>query len=235
MRSTCQASTTILMLVFWLLNASNAQDNDGIIKETKDPRVKHVLVKPVSDSLEADMLGLLGGAEQGRVNVIKGEFYVSSFQKPEEKGIGEEEKKKLRARLTGTSFKLKLDETRTWQKILEVFDQEIRRYLSGKKKCRILAGPDTALNNNKLTITACLRLVDTVYVWTPGCNCPKPKSSALATCAVVLEASAMDREGRAVWGKREPLFYAGLEESLEEAFSARRVKDYVRRAFGPFK
>lgn len=121
------------MLVFWLLNASNAQDNDGIIKETKDPRVKHVLVKPVSDSLEADMLGLLGGAEQGRVNVIKGEFYVSSFRKPEEKGIGEEEKKKLRARLTGTSFKLKLDETRTWQKINEDLYREIGRYLAERK------------------------------------------------------------------------------------------------------
>lgn len=84
-------------------------------------------------------------------------------------------------------------------------------------------------------MTASLRLVDTVYVWTPGCNCPKPKSSALATCAVVLEASAVDREGGAVWGKRETLFYTGLEESIEDALSAKRIKKYIREAFGSFR
>jgi hypothetical protein len=77
--------------------------------------------------------------------------------------------------------------------------------------------------------------MDTVYVWTPGCNCPKPKSSALATCAVVLDARALNAEKRPVWEKREVLFYAGLEESLEDALSVKRMKKYVRDAFKSFK
>jgi hypothetical protein len=191
-------------------------------------------LEPVLDSLDADMLGLLARAEQGRVKVIKGEHYVPGPQEPEVVEIGEEDKKRLQARLTGTSFKLKLGEAGTWRRTTEDFSRRIGEYLSSKKRYRILVGPDTAVGNNHRAVSACLRLMDTVYVWTPGCNCPKPKSSALATCAVVLDVRAADSEKRAIWGKQEILFYVGLDESMDEVFSGKRIRKYVRDAFKSF-
>lgn len=199
------------------------------------PGAKTVRLEPVLDSLEADMLGLLAGAGQGRVSSIKGEHYVRGFRVSEVKELGEEDKRILQSRLTSTAFKLKLEENSSWEKISRNIDREIANYLVTKKIYRILAEPDTAIDKKDLAVSACLRLTDTVYVWTPGCNCPKPKSSALATCAVVLDARAVDAGDSTAWHERELLFYVGLEESIEEAFSSKRIKKYVRNAFGSFR
>lgn len=225
----------LYLIFFWHFHTANAQYKGCMVIEKPAHRVKTIRAMSVCDSLEHDMLGLLARAEQGMVNAIKGEHYVPGYHETEVKEFREEEKRKLQARLTGTSFKLKLDETRAWEKTLGAFDREIGKYLTPKKKYRVLAGPDTAISKNNQVISACLRLMDTVYVWTPGCNCPKPKSSALATCAVVLEAAAVGPEGGTVWQKRELLFYVGLVESLEGALSDKRIQQYVRKAFGSFK
>lgn len=235
MRIACKVAAALCMFSFRALQAADAQGNSSITIKQPEPRVKSVRVMPVRDSLEADMLGLLARAEQGRAGRIKGEYYVPDSPGAPAAEIGQEDRKKLQTRLIGTSFKLKLEETKAWVRILADFDKEVENYFAGRKGYKVLKSSDTAIGGDYRTISAALRLTDTVYVWTPGCNCPKPKSSALATCAVVLEARATDEVKRPIWGKREVLFYVGLEESMEEAFSIKRMKKYVRNVFGSFK
>lgn len=236
MRVSREAMAAVLALMFsGLFHAANAQSADCPDIEKPNPRLKTARFTPLGDSLEADMMGLLSGAEQNKASAIRGEYFVPGSPGAEAKEIGTEDRKKLEARLTGTSFKLKLGETRTWGNILETFGHEIGKYLATKKKYRILKDSNSAPGKIDRTVSAALRLIDTVYVWTPGCNCPKPKSSALATCAVILVAEAVDGEKMQVWQKRELLFYIGLEGSLEDAVSPKRIRKYVRNAFRSFK
>ncbi|GEM_PF-3936165 len=199
------------------------------------PGARSLRLETVRDSLEADMLAIISRAEQGRVSAIRGEYYVPDSLCANTSEIGPENRKKLQARLLSASFKLKLDEARTWRCVLESFGSEIGDYLATKKGYRVVADTSAAHNGDGRTVSACLRLADTVYVWTPGCNCPKPKSSALATCAVVLVARAVDGDKNPIWNGREIVSYVGLESSFEEAFATKRIRKCVREAFKSFR